>query len=272
MNELRIIKVSELRAKLSAIPGKLILSVLLLAGINYLLAGRPADPQEILTYVQERPLVEALGFVAIYGACSYLYFFIRLMHHALFGIVAGIALVWAAVKFSPMMSDPQKLGVAAVMLLGGPVMDLWHFLRYRSLRRRVIEESRQAPEWYNGGDYEDGYGEGYDNGYGSGYDSGYERGRAAGREQEQRRMEDAYRTGARSFLEDDYEDDYEEEPRPRREALPDPGGFFRGCRDEASVKRRYRELCKVYHPDSGNGSEEIFVEIQEQYQEALATF
>ena len=41
--------------------------------------------------------------------------------------------------------------------------------------------------------------------------------------------------------------------------------FFRGCSGTDSIKTRYRSLCKIYHPDSGNGDEETFRIIQEQY-------
>ena len=42
--------------------------------------------------------------------------------------------------------------------------------------------------------------------------------------------------------------------------------YFRGCGDQDSIKARYRALCKVYHPDSGNGDEETFRQITEQYE------
>ncbi len=48
-------------------------------------------------------------------------------------------------------------------------------------------------------------------------------------------------------------------------------GFFKGCNDIASVKSRYRALCKVYHPDTGNGDTSTFEEIQSQYDYMLAT-
>lgn len=42
--------------------------------------------------------------------------------------------------------------------------------------------------------------------------------------------------------------------------------FFEGCKNYASVKRRYRDLTKVYHPDNGNGSEEILAQINKEYE------
>ena len=41
--------------------------------------------------------------------------------------------------------------------------------------------------------------------------------------------------------------------------------FFSGCDTKESLSKRYRDLCKVYHPDMGNGSAEIFNKIQSEY-------
>ena len=47
-------------------------------------------------------------------------------------------------------------------------------------------------------------------------------------------------------------------------------GFFNGCKDTASIKRRYKDLCKAYHPDSGNGSAEIFNKVTQEYDRLIA--
>ena len=44
-----------------------------------------------------------------------------------------------------------------------------------------------------------------------------------------------------------------------------PTGFFEGCKTPEAIKKRYRDLCKVYHPDNGNGSEAIFAAICDEY-------
>lgn len=43
--------------------------------------------------------------------------------------------------------------------------------------------------------------------------------------------------------------------------------YFNGCNSLESLQKRYKDLCKVYHPDMGNGSAEIFAEIQATYEE-----
>lgn len=41
--------------------------------------------------------------------------------------------------------------------------------------------------------------------------------------------------------------------------------YFAGCNDMKSYEKRYKELAKIYHPDSPNGDKEIFQEIQNIY-------
>lgn len=42
--------------------------------------------------------------------------------------------------------------------------------------------------------------------------------------------------------------------------------FLNGCSDLDSLNKRYRDLCKVYHPDMGNGSAEIFQKVNAEYE------
>ena len=46
--------------------------------------------------------------------------------------------------------------------------------------------------------------------------------------------------------------------------------YFRGCTSKQEVKRRFRELSKMYHPDNPNtGNAGIFVEIKAEYDEII---
>ena len=47
--------------------------------------------------------------------------------------------------------------------------------------------------------------------------------------------------------------------------------FFQGCDTLESLNKRYKDLVKVYHPDSGNGNDKVFIEIKNEY-EQLKTF
>lgn len=42
-------------------------------------------------------------------------------------------------------------------------------------------------------------------------------------------------------------------------------GYFADCKNKREIKRRYHDLCKVYHPDTGNVSSDIFCRIHAEY-------
>ena len=43
------------------------------------------------------------------------------------------------------------------------------------------------------------------------------------------------------------------------------GGFFAGVSSAAGLRKRYRELLKIYHPDSGNGDSATVIAINKEY-------
>lgn len=58
---------------------------------------------------------------------------------------------------------------------------------------------------------------------------------------------------------------YGYEKPPERAASSTTLEYFKDCDSKESITKRYRDLCKVYHPDMGNGSSEIFNKIQNEY-------
>ncbi|MBR4343870.1 MAG: J domain-containing protein [Lachnospiraceae bacterium] len=48
--------------------------------------------------------------------------------------------------------------------------------------------------------------------------------------------------------------------------------FFNGCTTEEEIKKRYRDLSKVFHPDSLNGDQETFLTIKKDYEDLMARF
>lgn len=48
--------------------------------------------------------------------------------------------------------------------------------------------------------------------------------------------------------------------------------YFKDCKSKDDVKKTFRKLAKKYHPDSPDGNEKIFVEIQQEYQIMLKRF
>ncbi len=53
-----------------------------------------------------------------------------------------------------------------------------------------------------------------------------------------------------------------EEPKVVRGDL-----FFCGVTDQASLKKRYKDLIKIYHPDNANGDNGTLLEITREYEE-----
>ena len=57
-----------------------------------------------------------------------------------------------------------------------------------------------------------------------------------------------------------------EESQPEKSIPSTKSGYFNGCSTEEELKKRYRDLCKVFHPDSENGDQETFLKIKEDYE------
>lgn len=79
--------------------------------------------------------------------------------------------------------------------------------------------------------------------------------------------DDTYESGSDS---DGDDDDFENNSYAdnRRTVAGDSGnvaGYFADCKNRKEIKRRYHDLCKVYHPDSGNASSDIFCKINAEY-------
>lgn len=224
MDELKIVKLAELRSRMAGIPGKLIVTFLMVAG---------AMCQFNFDKFKENVLENILAFFVVYGVISYFWLFIKMTGNWIIGII------FAGVLFFVWQYNMEKLGdvwntvIGAVVCFGGPVLDLFTIFRYFSLKKNLFSQMAEYEDDSDEDDEED-YGE-YDETY-----EEYQR-QQAEKEWRERRMQE----------------------RKRPEA--DSPGFFSGCKDAASIKRRYRDLCKVYHPDAGNGSSEVFNKITEEY-------
>lgn len=78
--------------------------------------------------------------------------------------------------------------------------------------------------------------------------------------------DDTYESGSDSDDDDDFENNSYADNR--RTVAGDSGnvaGYFADCKNRKEIKRRYHDLCKVYHPDSGNASSDIFCKINAEY-------
>lgn len=50
------------------------------------------------------------------------------------------------------------------------------------------------------------------------------------------------------------------------------GLFFRGVNNEIALKKRYKDLMKIYHPDNISGDNEILLKINEEYSDLRNRF
>ena len=248
MNGLKVVQVAELRAKLAAIPAKIILTIVVAVAMNW-----DTDIEKTLTVMSGDVFLTAKNILIIYGLVSYVYFFIKIFKNFIVGTIVAALAAYAAYTLKDNFTAEQINILMLIMIFGGPVLDVLRFIRYKNMKREVIEESEEYK-----GKIDDIYENvhGYDDGYYDGYETGYEQG-----------WNEKISYEEQNYIEDGYDESYKEDDRyveqQRRPELP--SGFFEGCKTAEAVKKRYRDLCKVYHPDSGNGSEAIFEAICEEY-------
>lgn len=222
MDELKIVKLAELRRKIASIPAKLLVAVLLSFGLYC-----QFDTQKFM----ENPAQNIFMLVVMYGIVSYFWLCVRATGNWIIGFIVAFGLIFIWAFCGQKMSELIQTLIACAILFGGLVMDILAIIRYFLLKRKVfrvqIEYGDKEPQM----DWEQ-----YQN-QGSSQQTQNGNGQQA-------------QTGSR-----------------QQEAS---SGFFNGCKDTASIKRRYKDLCKVYHPDSGNGSAEIFNKITQEYDRLMA--
>ena len=50
------------------------------------------------------------------------------------------------------------------------------------------------------------------------------------------------------------------------------GTFFAGVNGSVALRKRYKELLKIYHPDNGNGDADTLLAINREYEEVKKRF
>lgn len=301
MNVLNAIKVAELRKKLGAIPNKLIFASLILVGI-VLYRNGVGDLTLLWEKIKIDWLFYVGAFVFIYGAVSYFAFFMQVLKQWFLGLVVAIGTI-AALYFTIGQRDSDILMlVVFVMVLIGPFFDVINFFRYIRLKNKVIEAEEELKQGIEGAQHHDSA---YDDGFEEGYRRGMNAGKKDAEEDFSKRIkskkkkhndyieeneseytdEEEYgwdetdEDGSGDFNGNDYgSEDYAGEDYgstgnsdgygSRRVIEGDSGniaGYFADCKNKKEIKRRYHDLCKVYHPDSGNASSDIFCKINAEY-------
>ncbi|MBO4511032.1 MAG: DnaJ domain-containing protein [Lachnospiraceae bacterium] len=76
-------------------------------------------------------------------------------------------------------------------------------------------------------------------------------------------------TAEQDRMKAEYRYEQETEKEKQNDNSSKPGqitGYFNGCKTEEEIKKRYRDLCKVFHPDSENGDQETFLKVKQDYE------
>jgi len=66
-----------------------------------------------------------------------------------------------------------------------------------------------------------------------------------------------------------YKDNISREARKNISTSVNPKMFFKGVEDTKSLKKRYKELLKIYHPDNVNGDNSLIQVINIEYENLL---
>ena len=68
-------------------------------------------------------------------------------------------------------------------------------------------------------------------------------------------------------LEREWSDLHRATANSRKKEVYATGLFFRGVNNQVALKKRYKDLMKIYHPDNSSGDSEILIKINEEYEE-----
>lgn len=215
MDELKILKLAELRSKMSGIPVKLLVTFIF---ANLVFWNFSFDK------FKEHPGQNIFNFVILYGMLSYFWLCVKLTRNWIIGIVVAIVLVLVMLSIGNSSGVLQGLFGCAIGF-GGPVLDILTVVRYFIIKKQVFSMPRDTYTYADDPDYEQWQ-------------------ENSGQQQQQQ-------TG---------------------QAQQSTPVFFADCKDQAGIKRRYRDLCRVYHPDNGNGSPEVFNRITEEYERLMAQY
>lgn len=216
MDELKIVKLAELRSKIGGIPVKLLVTFLLAGGMYWSFSFEK---------FKENPGVNIFAFVVTYGIISYFWLCVKMTRNWIVGIVVAVVLIFVWVGSMEKLSGFTQALIGCAICFGGPVLDLLTVIRYFIIKKKVFS----IPG-------------------------------------------DAYENGSEAYQEQWQESTQEQQTQQAGQAQQASSAFFADCKDQGSVKRRYRDLCRVYHPDNGNGSPEVFNRITEEYERLTAQY
>lgn len=221
MDELKLLKLAELRSKMGGIPVKLLVTFIF---VNLVFWNFSFEK------FKEAPGYNIFTFIILYGILSYFWLCVKLTRNWIIGIVVAIALVLVMVGSSMNNSGGVfQLVFSCAICFGGPVLDILTVVRYFIIKKQVFSMPRDTYTYAD--------------------------------EPEQDWEQWQENSGQ--------QDQQTQQTRQTQESTP---VFFADCKDQAGIKRRYRDLCRVYHPDNGNGSPEVFNRITEEYERLMSQY
>lgn len=217
MDELKIVKLAELRSKMGGIPVKLLVTFIF---ANLVLWNFSFEK------FKEQPGYNIFYFIIFYGMLSYFWLCVKMTGNWIIGIVVAIVLVFVMVGSMGSSSGVVQTVFVCAVCFGGPVLDILTVVRYFIIKKQVFSIPKDT---YT---------------YADESEPDWEQWQESSGQQAQQTTQ-------------------------TKESAP---AFFADCKDQASVKRRYRDLCRVYHPDNGNGSPEVFNRITEEYEKLMTQY
>lgn len=129
MDELKIVKLAELRSKIAAIPAKLLVAGLLSFGLYC-----QFDVQKFM----ENPTTNIFILIVMYGVASYFWLCVKATGNWLIGFAVALGLIFLWVFNMNKMSGTVQTLIGCAICFGGVIMDLFYIIRYFLIKRKVI--------------------------------------------------------------------------------------------------------------------------------------
>ena len=129
MDELKIVKLAELRSKIGGIPVKLLVTFLIAGGMYW---GFSFEK------FKENPGVNIFAFVVTYGIISYFWLCVKMTRNWIVGIVVAVVLIFVWVGSMEKLSGFTQTLIGCAICFGGPVLDLLTVIRYFIIKKKVF--------------------------------------------------------------------------------------------------------------------------------------
>lgn len=127
MDELKIVKLAQLRSKIAAIPAKLLVAGLLSFGMYC---------QFDVGKFMENPALNIFLLIVMYGVASYFWLCVKATGNWLIGFGVALGLIFLWVFNMNKMSGLVQTLIGCAICFGGVVLDLISIIRYFLLKRK----------------------------------------------------------------------------------------------------------------------------------------